>query len=77
MEQTMNTEAPLEVRVNDRAAMDHCLNAAVDQMIEVALQRRSHGILVTRRGEGHFTIELSDTVPFGYTEELDDRNRYS
>ncbi|MGF9660885.1 hypothetical protein AAIH25_03330 [Arthrobacter crystallopoietes] len=42
-------------------------------MIDVALRHRTHGILVTRHHEGHFTVGLSETVPFGYTDEHDCR----
>lgn len=70
------TDTLIEIRVADRAAMDPCLDAAVDRMIEVALDGRS-GILVTRLGDGHFTVEISDKVRFGYTEQLDYRNKSS
>ncbi|MDQ0031063.1 hypothetical protein [Arthrobacter bambusae] len=77
----MNAEpeagARLEIRVDERADMDQSLNTAVDRIIPIARRDRRHGILVTRLGEGHFTIELSDTVPYGYTEELDNRNTSS
>lgn len=70
-----SVEAPpcISVTVGDRASMDHCLNAAVERMIEAALRHRSHGILVTRYHDGHFTVGLSESVPFGYTEEHDCR----
>ncbi|MFD1210455.1 hypothetical protein ACFQ36_00155 [Arthrobacter sp. GCM10027362] len=73
----MNTKAEtlVELRVADRAAMDRSLNAAVDRMIGIALRGGRHGILVTRLGDGHFTVGLSDAVPFGYTEQLDHRHR--
>ncbi|NKX56668.1 hypothetical protein [Arthrobacter mobilis] len=73
----MNTETDtvVEVKVRDRFMMDRCLDAAVDRMIDVALLGRSHGILVTRLGHGHFTVGLSDAVPFGCTEQLDARTR--
>ena len=29
----------------------------------------THGILVTRLNPGHYTVSLSDTVPFGVTRE--------
>jgi len=57
--------------------MDDCLNAAVDRMIEVALRGPRQGILVTRLGAGHFTVGLSDAVPFGRTEQSDAWNRSS
>ena len=67
----------IEVRVVNGASMDECLNAAVDRMIEVALQGCRRGIRVTRLGAGHFTVGLSDAVPFGRTEECDEWDRSS
>ena len=67
------TAPSISVTAGDRASMDHGLNAAVDRMIEVALRHRTHGILVTRHHDGHFTVGLSEAVPFGYTEEQDRR----
>ena len=63
----------LEVTIDDRAAMDRCLDTAVNRMIEVALRKGMYGVLVTRLGDKSFTVALSETVPFGYTEQLDDR----
>lgn len=68
-------ESLIELRVSEREPMDSCLDAAVGRMIDVALPGRSHGILVTRLGDGHFTVRLSDAVPFGYTEQLDARQK--
>jgi hypothetical protein len=42
---------------------------SVEQLQRRALQERTRGILVTRRGWGHFTIELSNSVPYGMTLE--------
>jgi hypothetical protein len=76
-EQIVDTVADtlVEIRVSDKDSMDHCLNAAVERMIEVALQGPKHGIRVTRLGAGHFTVGLSDAVPFGRTEQRDAWNR--
>lgn len=71
------TDALIEIRAADSAAMDRCLDAAVDRMIDVALRDGRSGILVTRLGDGHFTVGLSDRVRFGYTEQLDCRNKSS
>lgn len=65
----------IEVKVRDRASMDPCITAAVDRMIESARRQRTHGILVTRLGDGHFVVGLSNTVPFGYTDQLDSRRQ--
>jgi hypothetical protein len=35
----------------------------------VAVRTRKHGILVTRLNPGHYTVSLSDSVPFGLTRE--------
>lgn len=65
--------AGISVNVEDRASMDYCINAAVDRMIQVARRHRTHGILVTRHSDGHFTVGLDEAVPFGYTDERDCR----
>ena len=31
---------------------------------------RTHGILITRNRPGHYTVALSEEVPFGMTREL-------
>ncbi|GAA3704339.1 hypothetical protein GCM10023081_45790 [Arthrobacter ginkgonis] len=67
----------IEVRVGSRVAMDDCLNDAVARMIEVALRGCRRGIRVTRLGTGHFTVGLSEEVPFGRTEECDAWDRSS
>lgn len=61
----------IEVRASDKASTNDCLNAAVDRMIEVAMRGYRRGILVTRLGARHFTVGLSDAVPFGRTEQCD------
>ena len=73
----MNTPEvqPLEFKVRDRSSMDRCITAAVDRMIESARRQRTHGILVTRLGDGHFVVGLSNAVPFGYTDQLDFRRQ--
>jgi hypothetical protein len=72
---TIRADTLVEVTVDDRAALDDCLNAAVNRIIEVALRHGRHGILVTRLRDGHFTVGLSDAVPFGYTEQRDERKK--
>lgn len=70
-DQPMAPAMSINVTAADRESMDQRLNGAVDKMVEVALRHRTHGVLVTRHGHGHFTVMLSDTVPFGYTAECD------
>ncbi|MCZ9880466.1 hypothetical protein [Arthrobacter sp. B2a2-09] len=65
----------IEIKVHDRASMDYCITAAVDRMIESAGRQQTRGILVTRLGDGHFVVGLSNAVPFGYTEQLDLRRQ--
>jgi hypothetical protein len=73
----MNTgpDIVIEVNVHDRATMDSGLDAAVARMIEVARRDRGRGILITRLRDGHFTVRLSEAVTFGYTKQVDARNR--
>lgn len=52
-----------EVRVRDGASRDECLNAAVDQMMAVALQDRRHGVQVTRLG-GQVTSPSGSAMRF-------------
>lgn len=66
---------PIEIKVRDRASMVRCITAAVERMIESARRQAPHGILVTRLGDGHVVVDLSQTVLFGYTEELDFRRQ--
>ncbi|MDI2037247.1 hypothetical protein PJL15_04391 [Paenarthrobacter nitroguajacolicus] len=65
----------VEIKVLSRASMDRDINAAVDLMIQGSRGQRTHGILVTRLGDGHFVVGFSDTVPFGYTDQLDLRRQ--
>ena len=55
----MQDVKPIEIKVRDRASMDRCITAAVDQMIGRAMRQRTHGILVSRLGDGHFVVGLS------------------
>jgi hypothetical protein len=71
----MQDVAPIEIKVRDRTSMDRCITAAVDRMIESARRQRTHGILVTRVGDGHFVVGLRHAVPFGYTEQVDFRRQ--
>ncbi|MCP9002063.1 hypothetical protein NFC73_20375 [Pseudarthrobacter sp. RMG13] len=71
----MQDVEPIEIKVHDRASMDRSITAAVDRMIESARRQRTHGILVTRLGDGHFVVGLSNAVPFGYTDQLDSRRQ--
>lgn len=66
-----NTTAPLTVTATDRDTRDRELNAAVTAMREQAMIDGQRGILVTRHSPETYTIELSESVPFGFTHEHD------
>jgi hypothetical protein len=59
-----------EVRVSSAAEVEDRLNSAVRDLQVIATRSRTHGILVTRLNPGHFSVSLSDQVPFGLTREL-------
>ncbi|GLB67185.1 hypothetical protein [Arthrobacter mangrovi] len=46
------------------------LNAAVEEFQREAAVDRLHGVLVTKTGPGQYIVELTDQVPYGFTEEL-------
>lgn len=45
------------------------LDIVVDEVRGLAVKEGTHGILVTRTGPGQFTVEMSEDVPYGITEE--------
>ncbi|MDN4645995.1 hypothetical protein QCD75_18655 [Arthrobacter sp. PsM3] len=61
---------PIDIHVSSHSVLDERLEVAVSQLQGVAMLSKSHGILVTRHGPGHYTASLSDRVPFGMTREL-------
>lgn len=66
------TEIPLEkmeVLVHHARELDYALNSKLMELQHTALAKGTSGILVTRHGPGQFTLELSQDVPFGYTQE--------
>lgn len=63
------TAEVLEVKVETARQLEERLDAAVRNLQLVAARTRSRGILVTRLDPGHYTVSLSDTVPFGVTRE--------
>ena len=66
----MNSTAEvLEVKVDTARHLEERLNDAVRNLQDVAVRTRKHGILVTRLNPGHYTVSLSDKVPFGITRE--------
>jgi len=63
------TPARQEVTAGSNDEADRLLNAVVEEMQELATQDGVCGILVTKTGPGQFTVELTEDVPFGVTEE--------
>ncbi|MEK0155778.1 hypothetical protein [Arthrobacter oryzae] len=63
------TAEVLEVKVDTARQLEERLNAAVRNLQLVAAHTRNRGILVTRLDPGHYTVSLSEHVPFGLTRE--------
>lgn len=59
------------LEVDSRAVLEAELDRIVDEAVQHALANPGHGVLVTRKGPGTFTVELSDEVPQGMIAELD------
>jgi hypothetical protein len=45
------------------------IDIVVEELRPLAVEAGTHGILVTKTGPGQFTVELSEDVPYGITEE--------
>lgn len=58
---------PLTLTITDRESMDSQLDAAVTAAKAEALAAKRYGILVTRHSMDRFTVDLSESVPFGLT----------
>jgi hypothetical protein len=61
-------DASVEVRVDTASQIESMLEAAIEKLQPMATLSRQ-GILVTRLDPGHFSISVSDAVPFGVTLE--------
>ncbi len=59
----------LEVLITEPGRLHEILNDAEAGLRQAAMAQRCAGILVTRHNAGRYTLELSDTVPFGETWE--------
>lgn len=59
----------LEVLVTEPGQLHEILNNAEAELRKAAMAQRCVGILATRHTAGRYTLELSDTVPFGETWE--------
>lgn len=70
----MNGSLPLysvTLTAADPETRDRKLDEAVDEAIAKAIAAGGHGVLVTRRDHRTFTVELTESVPYGTTQELD------
>lgn len=65
-------DLPIAVSVTDRASMERQLDQAVTIAKTQAMVEGRQGILVTRHDYNSFTVDLSETVPFGLTREHQD-----
>ena len=63
------SEERREVSTANPNLVDQLLNEAESSLLEVALNRRDAGILVTRHLAGRYVLELSEEVPFGESRE--------
>ncbi len=59
----------LEVLVTKPDQLNELLDDAEAVLRQVTMAQRCTGILVTRHDPGRYTLEFSDTVPFGETWE--------
>ena len=69
METLTEHDVAITVTVTDRFSLENQLDAAVSAVRERTTGERRRGILVTRHGANEFTVALSDSVPFGMTQE--------
>lgn len=61
----------IQIQATSRPALEIQLEAAIQQLQQYATVTKTRGILLTRHHYGHYTAALSDSVPFGITQELD------
>ncbi|BCW05838.1 hypothetical protein [Arthrobacter sp. NtRootA1] len=61
--------ATIDIKVTNPAALDEQLDNAHQSLQALALHTRTHGILVTRHAPGRYTVQLSDQVPYGITQQ--------
>lgn len=59
----------LTIFATTKSEVDERLNMSVTQLRALAQENPVGGILVTKRGPGRFSVELSDKVPYGETWE--------
>jgi hypothetical protein len=64
-----------DFRIEYKAELDERIDAAVAAARSDALANRTHGILVTRHDFDHFSVALTQEVPFGHIHEHDHVSR--
>lgn len=62
-----------ELCITNARQLETQLDEAVQVAIDEAVARQRHGVLVTRHDTSNFTVGLSPDVPFGTTQEHDQR----
>jgi hypothetical protein len=65
----INATKRLEVIVTEPGRLYEQLNSAEAALQQAAVSHRQSGILVTRHHPGHYTLTLSNKVPFGELRE--------
>jgi hypothetical protein len=65
----MSTTAQKKITATTAEEAQRLLDIVVEELQRVAVEEGTHGILVTKTGPGQFTVELSEGVPYGVTEE--------
>lgn len=63
------TGLPIQISVSERASMELDLDTAVHLAIRLAMKEGLQGVLVTRHNYTSFTVDLSNSVPYGLTRE--------
>jgi hypothetical protein len=65
----MSTTTQKKIAATTADEEQQLLDIAVEELRRLAVEEGTHGILVTKTGPGQFTVELSEDVPYGVTEE--------
>ncbi|WP_139007257.1 hypothetical protein [Arthrobacter crystallopoietes] len=63
------THAQKKITATTAEEAQRFLDIVVEDLRHLAVNKGTHGILVTKTGPGQFTVELSENVPYGITEE--------
>jgi hypothetical protein len=69
MDSMTTTHAKKKITATTAEEAQRLLDIVVEELRHLAVNEGTHGILVTKTGPGQFTVELSDNVPYGITEE--------